>query len=238
GPFAHVPRNATLAADLERFFSRWRPDSHDYAVGLADSTVAPAGVDPVSDQEANELIALHANQRCLSLLADRKAKQAAKLAVVYGLVTPVSSAVITHLAPQTADGQLANAVDGVGSSQIGSPQLRGATTGTIGPAAGDATVVMGVNTAGTVRVNNLANLEALLNIIANMLEVGAILAGGILLLHGLFNRITVAQLMGMQVNLTPALRIAIGTGLVMFGLSAPGFINWFVASARDANLFS
>src|SRR5262249_1292874 len=45
-----------------------------------------------------------------------------------------------------------------------SPMLQGATNGTIGPQQGDATVVQGVNTAGTVRVNNLANLEALLNI--------------------------------------------------------------------------
>src|SRR6059058_2087189 len=37
-----------------------------------------------------------------------------------------------------------------------SPMLQGATNGTIGPQAGDATVVSGVNTAGTVRVNNLA----------------------------------------------------------------------------------
>jgi len=35
--------------------------------------------------------------------------------------------------------------------------LQGATNGTIGPQAGDATVVEGVNTAGTVRENSLAN---------------------------------------------------------------------------------
>src|SRR5579885_1239178 len=47
------------------------------------------------------------------------------------------------------------------------PVLQGATYGTIGPQGEDATAVMGVNTAGTVRANNLANEEALLNIIAN-----------------------------------------------------------------------
>lgn len=41
-----------------------------------------------------------------------------------------------------------------------SPILQGATNGTIAPQGGDATVVQGVNTAGTVRVNNLANLAA------------------------------------------------------------------------------
>lgn len=47
-----------------------------------------------------------------------------------------------------------------------SPTLQGATNGSIGPQGGDATAIMGVNTAGTVRVNNLANLEALLNLVA------------------------------------------------------------------------
>ena len=40
------------------------------------------------------------------------------------------------------------------------------------------TYVKGVNTAGTVRVNNLANLEALLNIMANGIEVLGICWGG------------------------------------------------------------
>ena len=53
-----------------------------------------------------------------------------------------------------------------------SPQLQGATNGTIAPQGQDATVIQGVNTAGTVRVNNLANLEALLNIIATRLPSG------------------------------------------------------------------
>ncbi|MEZ4543846.1 MAG: hypothetical protein R3C24_08075 [Cyanobacteriota/Melainabacteria group bacterium] len=47
------------------------------------------------------------------------------------------------------------------------PVLQGATNGTVGPQGDDATAIMGVNTTGTVRVSNLANLEALLSIIAN-----------------------------------------------------------------------
>ncbi|MBX9687924.1 MAG: hypothetical protein K2X27_14555, partial [Candidatus Obscuribacterales bacterium] len=58
------------------------------------------------------------------------------------------------------------------------PMLQGATNGTIGPQGSDATVIQGVNTAGTVRVNNLANLEALLNIIANGMEILGIAWGG------------------------------------------------------------
>src|SRR5262249_19890690 len=132
-------------------------------------------------------------------------------------------------------GEVANAQEGVSGSQSESPALQGVANGTIGP---QGAVVMGVNTAGTVRVNNLANLEALLNIVANLLELAAMLAGGALVLHGLISRGTVTQVLGRHVNLTPAQRVAFGVGLVMFGLSAPGIINWFVASARDANLFS
>ena len=46
------------------------------------------------------------------------------------------------------------------------PKLQPASGGVIGPQGGDATVVQGINTAGTVRVSNLANLEALLHLIA------------------------------------------------------------------------
>lgn len=50
--------------------------------------------------------------------------------------------------------------------------------GTIGLQGGDAKNIQGVNTAGAVRVNNVANLEALLNIIANGMELPGIAWGG------------------------------------------------------------
>lgn len=56
-------------------------------------------------------------------------------------------------------------------AMMSAPGLQCATNGTVGPQGADATVIMGVNTAGTIRVNNLANLEALLNIIANGMEI-------------------------------------------------------------------
>ena len=69
--------------------------------------------------------------------------------------------------------------------QGAAPMLQGATNGTIAPQGADATVIQGVNTAGTVRVNNLANLEALLNIIANGMEILGIAWGGTDNDHGL-----------------------------------------------------
>jgi hypothetical protein len=114
--------------------------------------------------------------------------------------------------------------------QAVAPSLSGATNGTIGPQGADATYVTGVNTAGTVRVNNLANLEALLNIIANGLEILGIAWGGPTMILGF---------MHMAAGTQDAMkRVLFGAAGVTGGLATPGCINWLVASARDANLFS
>ncbi|MBY0547672.1 MAG: hypothetical protein K2W95_10285 [Candidatus Obscuribacterales bacterium] len=111
-----------------------------------------------------------------------------------------------------------------------SPRLQGATNGTVGPQGGDATVIQGVNTAGTVRVNNLANLEALCNIIANGMEILGIAWGGPTIIMGF---------MHMSAGTQDAMkRIIWGMSGVTGGMATPGCINWLVASARDANLFS
>ncbi len=110
------------------------------------------------------------------------------------------------------------------------PTLQGATNGTIGPQGGDATYITGVNTAGTVRVNNLANLEALLNIIANGMEILGIAWGGPTMIMG-FMRMAAGTQDAMK-------RVLFGAAGVTGGLATPGCINWLVASARDANLFS
>jgi hypothetical protein len=117
--------------------------------------------------------------------------------------------------------QLGNAV---------APNLQGATNGTIGPQGADATFVTGLNTAGTVRVNNLANLEALLNIIANGMEILGIAWGGPTMIMGF---------MHMAAGTQDAMkRVLFGAAGVTGGLATPGCINWLVASARDANLFN
>ena len=114
--------------------------------------------------------------------------------------------------------------------QGNSPLLQGATNGTIGPQGDDATAILGVNTAGTVRVNNLANLEALLNIIANGMEILGIAWGGPTMIMGF---------MHMAAGTHDAMkRVLFGAAGVTGGLATPGAINWLVASARDANLFS
>jgi hypothetical protein len=113
---------------------------------------------------------------------------------------------------------------------MSAPTLQGASNATIAPQGQQATFVTGVNTAGTVRVNNLANLEALLNIIANGMEILGIARGGPTMIMGF---------MHMAAGTQDAMkRVMFGAAGVTGGLATPGAINWLVASARDANLFS
>ncbi len=113
---------------------------------------------------------------------------------------------------------------------MNAPLLQGASNATIAPQGPQATFVTGVNTAGTVRVNNLANLEALLNIIANGMEILGIAWGGPTMIMGF---------MHMAAGTQDAMkRVMFGAAGVTGGLATPGAINWLVASARDANLFS
>lgn len=115
-------------------------------------------------------------------------------------------------------------------SDSNAPTLAGATNGTIGPQGRDATFITGVNTAGTVRVNNLANLEALLNILANGLEILGIAWGGPTIVFGFMHMAAGSQ--------DAMKKILFGCAGVTGGLATPGVINWLVASSRDANLFS
>lgn len=84
-----------------------------------------------------------------------------------------ASSVMDYLVSSTRDANLfsGDAMDSAGSSSgyySGAQTLQGATSGTVGPQGYDATVISGVSTSGTVRVNNLANLEALLNQLASI----------------------------------------------------------------------
>jgi hypothetical protein len=117
-----------------------------------------------------------------------------------------------------------------------SPTLQGATNGTIGPQGADATYITGINTAGTVRVNNMANLEAMLNIMSNGFEILGILYGGALAIKAIF---ALAQGTPQENDgYSHSSRLAFGALCIIGGLATPGLVNWFVASARDANLFS
>ena len=131
---------------------------------------------------------------------------------------------------QNTGGNTLSQTQGNANQTAQAPSLQGATNGTIGPQGQDATFVTGVNTAGTVRVNNLANLEALLNIIANGMEILGIAWGGPTMIMG-FMHMAAGTQQAMK-------KVLFGAAGVTGGLATPGCINWLVASARDANLFS
>lgn len=257
GPFSQVPRNTnSLTSDLAAFFSKWRPDSNDYALSLVQTTKLPTEKATVSELESQELVALSANREIANLIATKHFRKAARLAIAYGLVTPVSCALIMNNPAQAEepadDAASADAANADSFGDARQPQLstaakacesgstlQGATNGTISPQGADGSVVMGVNTAGTVRVNNLANLEAFLNIIANLAEIGCAIAGFVITVHGFARREPwVTEVMGTEVEISAGQRIVFGVCLVMLGLAVPGVINWFVASARDAALFN
>jgi hypothetical protein len=61
--------------------------------------------------------------------------------------------------------------------------------------------------------------------------------GLIIIAHGLLIRED-SCLFSLPIEMSCGVRVAIGVAIMLSALSVPGTINWFVASARDANLFS
>ncbi len=191
------------------------------------------------EQQAPEQITNDADQTLeVPMGSSSIAKAAARAAVVTGFILASSLPVMAQnaLSSTAATGNQTNNTGyftGAQTMQGGStsaPILQGATNGTIASQGSDATIIMGVNTSGTVRVNNLANLEALLNIIANGMEILGIAWGGPCMIWGFMNMAA-----GVQDSLK---RIIWGAAGVTGGLATPGCINWLVASCRDASLFS
>jgi hypothetical protein len=113
------------------------------------------------------------------------------------------------------------------------PILQGATNGTISPQgleqAGGSIVVNGVNTAGTVRGNNLANAEAMANVIANFIEILGI-GGGSCILIGCLVRGKSALNGGKTMLILAVAAIAIG-------VAAPIFLNWFLSELHHTCIF-
>jgi hypothetical protein len=106
--------------------------------------------------------------------------------------------------------------------------IKNAEQRSIGAEGADPMLLQGVNTAGTVRVNMLANLEALLNICSNGAQLTGIIWGAILL-WACIRKLN-------QPGFGRAFAFAMLP--IILGVCTPGSINWVVATARDAGLFS
>lgn len=124
----------------------------------------------------------------------------------------------------------------VGATQGGqmmAPMLQGATNGTIGPQGADATAIMGVNTAATVRVNNLANLEAIMNLVSYLMQVMGISIAAFLLSESAVND-------GLQApwRLSRWQTLALGLFAGALAMLFPSFVSMMIVGLRDMNFFS
>jgi hypothetical protein len=259
GPFQPVARTSTVEKDLKHMLAKWQPGGKDYDISFSRAKSIPAGT-TLAKEQAGELSSLWALGETNKLISQNKTADAAEVAVRYGLVTPVTGATVLEsksdyqkfgLTEQgsprakmqeevrTAAQQYNSAGDAFSSTDSQqAPMLQGAVNGTITPQAGDATIVQGINTAGSVRVNNLANLEALINIIANGLELVLVLWGAATAVSGVLGRSTLTLIPGCRTRVGPKVQIVVGLLIACIGLSLPGCLNWLLASARDANCFS
>jgi hypothetical protein len=135
-----------------------------------------------------------------------------------------------RMAIATSDGRAIAQTPAMGGSAVGTISLDGATNGMIGPQGSDATMVYGVNTSGATRVNNLANLEALANIVANLLQ-----------LTGYFCCAIALFLATRAKKISPMRRKKLSLfalGALTLAVTILPTLNYLIASARDANLFN
>jgi hypothetical protein len=99
GPFLHVPAVGNVEADLTSFFDRWKPDTNRYALELQQTEIVPAGALEATPGESEELLTLHAERYFRSLVADKNASRATKIATEYGFVSARTLALVdTHRA--------------------------------------------------------------------------------------------------------------------------------------------
>ncbi|MBX9693638.1 MAG: hypothetical protein K2Z81_14720 [Cyanobacteria bacterium] len=112
----------------------------------------------------------------------------------------------------------------------GAPTLAGATNGTIGPQSVDATIIRGVNTAGTVRANFLANMEASINVTSGILMMLGLIWGFPMLIAGLC---------GAYPSRKAARKAFVcGSAIVFAAFFTPTTVQLILVLARSANLFN
>ena len=75
GPFVQVSHKANLTQDIGCFFARWQPNSAEYAVSQAETTQTPEKTVLLSENDAHELLQLHAAQTCAQLLSEHKPRE-------------------------------------------------------------------------------------------------------------------------------------------------------------------
>jgi len=250
GPFQAISRNGSPAQDLERFFLRWQPGGHEYRLVYEENSIRPDhSIGLATAEEQSQLLALYAKNLCQNQLEQGNTRIAIETAVKHKIVSPVSIA-SSNLGPsknieksqleskliESTDAFKIRPQESVAPAKATSDFTQSVSNSTIGPQGSDCS--FGVDTAGTVRVNNLANLESLLNVFSMSFEAIAILwgASSIASCHSKFKP---SKLDHFWLGSTSKMaRINCGVLAILAGLCMPGVVNFLVASARDANLFS
>jgi hypothetical protein len=99
------------------------------------------------------------------------------------------------------------------------------------------TVVHGVSPAGIVRLNNLARVEAIFSFLIIFIPIAGIIAGVVLILHGLINANFQASFAGITTRLGKGARILAGLELILVASFFPLCVSWILASAHMALTF-
>lgn len=135
--------------------------------------------------------------------------------------------------PATLTSPAAAPANLVGSQHINptvNAQNRMPTETTSAPTAQPATV-QGINTAGTVRVNNFTWVEPTVNFTATTGEVCGLLFGAYLIFTAFANNLPTKS--------KRVRRALLGISIMLLGVVLPGTANWFVAgSCGDVVLFN
>lgn len=84
---------------------------------------------------------------------------------------------------------------------------------------------------GRKRVNNLKNLEALMNIIANLIEIGGFLIAPMIFITG------VVLVFKKDKKVIGIALIGFSFAFLVTCMAVPGVFHWFIESARDANQY-
>lgn len=235
GPFTPIIRNASVREDLERFFAAWRPGANNYTVKRVHLRDQPKYGDYLAEDDLKTAISrLAAQEECRDYLTKKQINKAIELSTAYHLVNKTTGAVVLERTGDYVRYGLhdPNAEPG-DEVAINNTATNG---GTIGE---DQTVIMGISTGGSVRVNNLANLESFLNLIANGLELLGLCFGLVQIIGAVLKRPMKGNFLGMfHYEFGPVTRFLWGFACILGGLAIPGMITWLIASARDANLFS
>ncbi len=210
GPFEMVPAEGAIGVALENLSKKWRPFATDYAVELKAIESAATGSKNIPHSACRDIETLWAHDQCLAALANAKPAEAVKVALEHKFLSPLTPATVAIEVKPITSNQFIEAAKNEAQAVSARPET-----------------ITWVYQPGTVRVNNLANLEALMNIAANAVELAGIIGGLFLIYQGI-----VAE-RGRQ-----AKAVVAGLAALLAGLATPGCINWLLASARDANLFS